>query len=172
MYEAPPGIPNTPPYNPQDQISAIVNTNAAAILNNHLWIRLVVGDADLGQRNGNNALDAQLTSCGIPHEYEPALTGVGHDWGDYYRQNGEYGLNFHLNCFVAAGAYGRTAVDTYAYLPAIYRDQGIFTLTPTATATNTPIPPTATNTATPIPPTATHTATPTQTSTPAVPTCP
>lgn len=57
-------------------------------------------------------LDAQ----GIYNEYETAVPNTAHDWGDYYRNNGDEGLDFHQACFMANPAPDLTE---FVYLPTI-----------------------------------------------------
>ncbi|MCA9976923.1 MAG: hypothetical protein KC413_14280 [Anaerolineales bacterium] len=87
------------PFPEAERISFITADNAAAIRNNDLQIRLVIGTNDADR--GNSDLSAQLTALGINHEYLPNLAGVGHNWHDYYVNNGDVGLNFHQQCFTS-----------------------------------------------------------------------
>ncbi len=110
-----------------DMISNITDSNAASIKANGLQIRLVdgIGDGAAGQGGGNDDLDIQLNSLGIPHEFEPNLAGVtAHDWGQYHQVTGLYGLNFHFQCFAAAQSAAPAPIiqgtaDVFSYLPMV-----------------------------------------------------
>jgi enterochelin esterase-like enzyme len=120
--------PRLGPLPAEYRISTIAANNAAAILSNGLQIRLVdgAGDNTAGQGGGSPTLSSQLTSLGIPHEFEPSLNGVtSHNWALYHQANGAYDLNFHFQCLSAAIhivptpiILGSTA-DLFTYLPLI-----------------------------------------------------
>jgi S-formylglutathione hydrolase FrmB len=128
-FEAiPPSAGATFPYlgpyeDSADLISTITANNAAAILASGLKIRLVdgAGDGAAGQGGGSPALSSQLTSLGIPHEFVASQSGVtAHDWAQYHRATGSYGLNFHFSCFAAAQNSTpplRIAADLLTFLP-------------------------------------------------------
>jgi enterochelin esterase-like enzyme len=99
---------------PDDRLSNIVASNIDDILNYAIRVRLVRGAND-GTPDDSPALSALLTSNGIDHEYEPALPNTNHDWGAYYRNGGDVGLNFHHQCFVD----NVLVLDNFVYVPLV-----------------------------------------------------
>ncbi len=68
----------------------------------HLKLYFDCGDQDrYGFNEGAAALDKILTEKGFPHEYH--LRAGGHGWG-YLADYMKYALEFHWDCFSAAGA--------------------------------------------------------------------
>lgn len=103
------------PEKPSESVYNIVAANQSELESYDVRIRLVRGIND-GTPNDNQALKDFLDEEGITSEYETAVPGTRHNWGDYYRNNGDVGLAFHQACFEANPAPN---LDEFVFLPAI-----------------------------------------------------
>lgn len=104
--------------NPAESVYNIVTANKPALNSYDVRIRLVRGLLD-GTPNDNPELKSFLDAQGIFNVYETAVPGTAHDWGDYYRNNGDVGLDFHQDCFAANPAPNLTE---FVYLPTIQKE--------------------------------------------------
>ncbi len=102
---------------PSESAYTIVASNEAALAAYDVRIRLVRGEND-GTPNDNQALSNFLDSKGITVEYETAVPNTVHNWGDYYRNDGDVGLDFHQDCFAANPA---PELNQFVYLPSVLR---------------------------------------------------
>lgn len=102
--------------NPAESVYNIVTAHKAALDTYDVRIRLVRGTQD-GTPDDNPELKSFLDTQGIYNELETAVP-TAHDWGDYYRSNGDVGLDFHQDCFAANPAPNLTE---FVYLPTVNR---------------------------------------------------
>ncbi|MCC6605509.1 MAG: hypothetical protein IT327_20040 [Anaerolineae bacterium] len=103
--------------NPSESVYNVVTANKPALNTYDVRIRLVRGLQD-GTPDDNAELKSFLDTQGIYNELVTAVPNTQHDWGDYYRNNGDVGLNFHQACFTANPAPNLTE---FVYLPAIHK---------------------------------------------------
>lgn len=102
---------------PSESIYAIVPANKSQLDSLDVRIRLVRGEND-GTPNDNQELKDFLDTQGITNEYEAAVPGTSHDWGEYYRNNGDVGLAYHQACFTDNPA---PDLSEFLYLPFVLR---------------------------------------------------
>lgn len=100
---------------PSESVYNIATANKSELAGYDVRIRLVRGVND-GTPNDNQELKDFLDAQGITNEYETAVPNTVHNWGDYYRNNGDVGLDFHQDCFTANPA---PELNQFVYLPTI-----------------------------------------------------
>jgi S-formylglutathione hydrolase FrmB len=100
-----------------ESVYTIVTANKSVLETYDVRIRLVRGEND-GTPNDNQAVKDFLDSQGITVEYETAVPNTAHDWGDYYRNDGDMGLDFHQDCFTDNPA---PELNQFVYLPSVLK---------------------------------------------------
>lgn len=102
---------------PSESVYNIATANKSALETYDVRIRLVRGEND-GTPNDNQMVKDFLDGEGIEALYETAVPNTAHDWGDYYRNDGDVGLDFHQDCFVDNPA---PELNQFVYLPSVLK---------------------------------------------------
>jgi pimeloyl-ACP methyl ester carboxylesterase len=102
---------------PSESIYNIVTANKSVLEAYDIRIRLVRGEDD-DTPNDNQIVKDFLDAEGIVVAYETAVPNTVHDWGDYYRNDGDAGLDFHQDCFADNPA---PELDQFVYLPSVIK---------------------------------------------------
>jgi pimeloyl-ACP methyl ester carboxylesterase len=102
---------------PSESIYNIVTANKSVLEAYDIRIRLVRGEDD-DTPNDNQIVKDFLDAEGIVVAYETAVPNTVHDWGDYYLNDGDVGLDFHQDCFTDNPA---PELNQFTYLPSVLK---------------------------------------------------
>jgi pimeloyl-ACP methyl ester carboxylesterase len=102
---------------PTESIYNIVAANKSTLENYDVRIRLARGEDD-GTPNDNQSASNFLNAQDIMVEYETAVPNTVHNWGDYYRNDGDTGLDFHQDCFTDNPS---PELNQFAFLPLLFK---------------------------------------------------